>query len=156
MNIIFKKQIAEVYAAAACVQMLTQTEESQQDIYFKMSRILQKVSLKDCVNKSKFNDISNKPIVGYRERLCKLLEDTLHSFSSVKFDVQIEGKLMSFPSFSVLHQKNTTSFFQGHPVIITDITKDKITIYDPINEGPVSVLRMKLEPFVLSCFAIKY
>ena len=158
INIEFRKQINENYSAATCIQMLTQTEENQQDIYFRMLRIMQNLKPADYSNKALFHT-PTQLIVGPKERLCKLIEDTLNHFkkNDVFWDVQIGRKLEEFPAFAVFYPRRTqmNHLLKGHPVVITKIEEEKVTIYDPVNDEPVSILKMRLSPLISSYFILK-
>jgi hypothetical protein len=52
MRFQFRHQIDEIYALAACIQMITETEENQQNIYFKLVQIARAITPEDCANKA--------------------------------------------------------------------------------------------------------
>lgn len=156
-DIVFFPQVNEFYSGAACVQMLTQTEDSQQDIYFRMLRIMQSIKPSDCQNKSRFISLDGA-VVGKKEKLACLFEATLNTYrkDSLIWRVDIGHRMDVFPAIALLNPRNCqqSPMLEGHPVIISNISKDRITICDPINEEPVDILRNRIAPIVVSYFPI--
>lgn len=155
MNIIFRKQVHDYYSPAACIQMLTNTEQNQQDIYFRMLRVLQSIKPADCASKAKFQTITHS-IIGQKEKFCKLFEETLNYFRTddIFWDVQVGVKFEKYPALAILYpQKNKMNqMLKGHPIIISKIENEKLTVYDPANEDIVQVLKIRLNPFVSSYY----
>lgn len=157
MTIVFQKQINEDYSFAACIQMLTQTESSQQDIFFRTLRIVQSLKRDDYKSKAKFSTLEG-PIVGQNEKICKLLEDSLNAFNTHDVFWKTEIGVLSerFPALILLHEKNiqVNRMLKGHPAIATKKENDKIEIYDPSNENSVFVSVTRLRPFISSVFSL--
>lgn len=135
--------------------MLTKTEETQQDIYFRMLRIMQSLRLRDCADKAIFANLQG-PIIGQREKISKLLERALNAFQTNGefWDVQVGNKLEFTPGLALLYPTRTQSslMFKGHTIIVSEIEKEKLKIYDPSNQEPIYVAKMRLAPMVLSYF----
>ena len=123
-DIVFHKQIYSDYSPAACVQMLTNTSSTQQDIYFKMMRVAQSLTNKQCQHKAQFYDLKG-PIVGPRERTCILLEETLNHFKTNSFiwHVAYCKKFEIAPALVIFHPRKgfMNQMLKGHPVIVTRI-----------------------------------
>lgn len=157
-DINFQKQIDDVYAGSACIQMLTQTAETQPNIYFRMLRVIQGIKIQDCLSKAKHTTV-DEVIVGYREKLCVLIENTLNHYKtdSLVWGIQAENKLEKWPAIAILHKKRKQDpgLFHGHPVIIKDIVNDRVQVYDPANNDIVSISKMRLLPLVSFYFLLR-
>lgn len=157
VDIFFQKQMSEDYAAAACVQMLTNTEQTQQDIYFRMLRIMQSLRPQDCIDKAKCKTMEGM-IIGHKEKICKLLELTLNHFytNDVFWKVDIAPKFDKCPAIAIFYpQKNMMSqMVKGHPVIISYADKNRVTIFDPFNDGPVDALKMRITPLISTYYCL--
>lgn len=156
MDIIFQRQANEDYALAACIQMLTNTEQSQQDIYFKSLRLMQNFKKTDYISKAIFHT-PDGPVVGHKEKICKLLEELLNHFKSddIFWYVNIIRKFDKTPAIAILHKKHANNMVRGHAVVVSKIEKDKIEIYDPANDDPIFSLKMRMDPIISSYFSLE-
>lgn len=148
--ILFVHQIEPQYALAACVQMITRTEHTQQDIYFKILRLHQAIRNQDCAGKA-----IHPNIVGYREKQCLLIELLLNYYSAEPYTISICPRFEVFPAIAFLNSGKTSSIVRGHPVLVQEIQKEAVTILDPCMNGPTKVLVNRLSGMTFLYYSVK-
>lgn len=158
MSFPFRRQIDPIYALAACIQMITGTEENQQNIYFQLVQLKRTITSSDCAIQSIASQ-EGELIVGPKERAAQLIQEGLNRYRESRLVYQLRSSVafVTSPAIAVLKTQKVDKrslLTTGHPIVIERTDSSRVRVLDPANENPIEILQMRLKPSVLHYYSL--